>query len=82
MITLKLFDYFDRYLLDKDYKITITDKKIHIMNYVAIEDFSSTRVVVRHDKGKTILLGTDLVVTKMQDEELLITGKLKTIEYN
>jgi len=78
----KLFDYLDRYLIDDNYKITIQDQKIHIMNYLEIEDFSSTRVVVRYKGGKTILLGTDLVVSKMQDDELLITGKLKTIEYN
>ena len=82
MIELRMFDYFDRYLVDKDYKVTISDHKIHIVNYLEIEDFSSTRVVVRYDRGRTILSGVDLVVTKMQDEELLITGKLKMIEYN
>lgn len=68
--------------MDKDYKVTISDKRVHIMNYEVIEDFSNTRVVIRYNKGRTVLLGTDLVVTKMQDEELLITGKLKSIEYN
>lgn len=77
-----MVDYFDRYLVDKDYKVTISDRTIHIMNYIEVEDFSSTRVVVRYEGGRTILTGTDLVVSKMQDEELLITGKLKMIEYN
>lgn len=72
----------DRYLIDKEYKITICGNKIHVMNYLEIEDFSSTRVVVRYQEGKTVLLGDDLVVSKMQDEELLIIGKLKSIEYN
>lgn len=82
MINLKLFEYFDKYLVDKHYKITINGEKIHIMNYIEVEDFSSTRVVVRYDGGKTIISGIDLVVTKMLDEELLITGKIKMIEYN
>lgn len=77
-----MFDYLDRYLIDKDYKVTISNGEIHIINYKEIEDFSSTRVVVRYEGGVTILLGTDLVVSKMQDDELLITGKLKSIEYN
>ena len=75
-----MFDYFDRYLLDKDYKITICRNQIHILNYLEIEDFSSTRVVVRHEGGKTILLGDNLVVSKMQEEELLIIGNLKSIQ--
>lgn len=79
---MKIFDYLDRYLIDKEYKITICGNKIHVMNYLEIEDFSSTRVVVRYQEGKTVLLGDDLVVSKMQDEELLIIGKLKSIEYN
>ena len=77
-----MFDYLDRYLIDKDYKVTISNGEIHIINYKEIEDFSSTRVVVRYEGGITTLLGTDLVVSKMQDDELLITGKLKSIEYN
>lgn len=79
---MKLFGKLDRYLVDDDYKVTITDGKVHIINYVEIEDFSSTKVVVRYKCGITILLGSDLVVSKMLDDELLITGKLKSIEYN
>lgn len=79
---MRLFEYMDRYLIDKDYKVTICGDKIHIMNYLEIEDFSSTRVVVKYQGGRTILLGKDLVVSKMQDDELLIIGKLKSIEYN
>jgi len=79
---LRLFEYFDRYLVDREYKITITEKQIHIMNYQEIEDFSSSRIVVRYSNGITIFLGSDLVVSKMQDDELLITGRIKTIEYN
>ena len=79
---MKMFEYFDRYLVDKDYKITTCRNQVHIMNYLEIEDFSSTRVVVKYRAGKNILLGNHLVVSKMQDEELLIVGELKSIEYN
>lgn len=82
MVILRLFEYFDRYLIDKNYKITISDGKIHILNFIEVEDFSSTKVIVKYDGGSTIILGTDLVVSKMQDDELLITGKLRFIEYN
>lgn len=77
---MRLFQYLDRYLIDKEYKITIYLDKVHIMNYLEVEDFSDTRVVVRYDGGVSILLGTNLVVSKMQDEELLITGNLISIQ--
>ena len=77
---MRLFQYLDRYLVDNEYKITIYSDRVHIMNYLEVEDFSDTRVVVRHEGGVSILLGTNLVVSKMQDEELLITGKLHSIQ--
>lgn len=77
---MRLFQYLDRYLIDKEYKITIYSDKVHIMNYLEVEDFSDTRVVVRYEGGVSILSGTNLVVSKMQDEELLITGKLHSIQ--
>ncbi len=77
---MRVFDYLDRYLIDKTYKLTITLGSAHIINYEEIEDFSSTRIAVRHAKGVTILLGSDLVVSRMQENELLITGKIQSIQ--
>lgn len=81
-MVLKLFDYLDRYLTDKSFKVSIEGKFMHILNYVEIEDFSNSRIVVRYEEGILLVLGSDLVISKMQDEELLITGKIKSIEYN
>lgn len=78
---MKLFDKLDRYLVDNEYKVTIMEKGIHIINYLEIVDFSSTKVVVKYKDGITTLLGSDLVVSKMLDDELLITGKLCSVEY-
>ena len=77
---MKLFDYMDRYLVDRDYKITIYKDRVHIINYLEVEDFSDTRVVIRHEGGSSVLIGTHLVVSKMLDDELLIVGQIKMIE--
>ena len=82
MIILRLFEYFERYLVDKSYKVTICNDKIHVLNYLEVEDFSNTRVIIRYVGGKMIIHGMDLVVSKMESEELLIDGKLLRIEYN
>lgn len=79
---LRLFEYFDRYLVDKEFKIIIDGRGINIINYVEVIDFSSSRVVIRYDKGTLLIIGSDLVVSKMLEEELLITGVVKSIEYN
>ena len=79
---MKLFNCLDRYLVDREYKVTLSKGRAHIINYLEIVDFSSDRVVVKYDGGKTTLLGTNLVVSKMLEDELIITGNLQSIEYN
>ena len=78
---LKLFDKLDRYLIDNNHRVTIEKNRVHIINYIEIVDFSSVRVIVKYSDGIIILLGKDLVVSKMLDDELLIMGKLYSIEY-
>ena len=78
----RLFSYMNQYLTDKNFRVSIDDRGINIINYTMIEDFSSNRVVVQYESGVITLIGTDLVISKMLDEELLIVGKLKSIEYN
>lgn len=78
---MKLFDKLDRYLVNNNYRVVIEESRIHIINYIEIEDFSSKMVVIRYKDGKCVLEGEMLVVSKMIDDELLITGKLKSIVY-
>lgn len=70
----------DRYLMDTTYKIIIKDNTINIINYEEIKDFSSNKIVVKTKKNITTIIGKNLVVSKMQDNEVLITGLIKTIE--
>lgn len=70
----------DRYLMDITYKIIIKDNTINIINYEEIKDFSSNKIVIKTKKNITTIIGKDLVVSKMQDNEVLITGLIKTIE--
>ena len=77
---MKKLDFLDRYLLDSKYKITVYDKMINIINYVSIEDFSSTKIVVRFDGGVTTIIGNNLVISKMQDDELIILGNFISIQ--
>lgn len=77
-----LLDRLDRYLIDSEYRINIYGDGVHIINYLEVVDFSNTKVVVRYRDGITIIEGENLVVSKMMDDELLITGKLKVLKYN
>lgn len=77
---MNLINKLDRYLIDTTYKIIIKENSLNIINYKEIKDFSNTKIVISHSNGITTIIGETLVVSKMQDNEVLITGKIKTIE--
>lgn len=77
---MKFFRDMDRYFVDREYRITIDKNRVHIMNYLEIVDFSDTCIVVRYEGGRSILTGSQLVISKMQDDEILIEGKICSIE--
>ena len=79
---MKLFDKLDRYLVNDEYKIIIEKDRINIINYLEIVDFSNNKVIVKYRNGVTVFEGTNLVVSKMMDDEVVIEGKLKSIQYN
>ena len=71
----------DRYLMDTTYKIIIKDNTINIINYEEIKDFSSNKIVVKTKKNITTIIGKDLVVSKMQDNEVLIKNILVSTKH-
>lgn len=75
-----LISKLDRYLIDTDYKIIIKENYLNIINYKEVKDFNNNKIVISTSKGLTTVTGENLVVSKMQDNEILITGKIKTIE--
>ncbi len=77
---MKIFNKLDRYITDKTYKIIIKPNTINIINYIEIKDFSNTKIVINNTNGITTIIGKNLVVSKMQDNEVLITGIIKNIE--
>lgn len=77
---MKLIDKLDRYLIDKEYKIIIKNNTINIINYIEVKDFTNNKIIITHNKGQTIIEGKDLVVSKMQDNEVLIVGNISSIK--
>ena len=77
---MNILNKLDRIITDKSYKIIIKENNINIINYKEIKDFSNNKVIITNYNGITTILGENLVVSKMQDNEVLITGKIKTIE--
>ena len=76
-----IIDGIRSYILENDLKITIVNNKINIVNYKDIGQFDSNKVVVKTDNKDVIVKGSDLVVSKLMNNEILITGVFNTLEF-
>ncbi len=69
------------YIMEDDVKITIINNKINITNYIDIGHFDSNKIVVKLNNKDIIIKGNNLVVSKLLDSEILITGEFNNIEF-
>lgn len=69
------------YINEDDTKITIINNKINIVNYNDIGHFDSEKIVVKLIDSEVIIKGSELAISKLLKDEILITGKFKTLEF-
>lgn len=72
----------DRYLEDKNYQIIIKENRINIINYEEIIDFSTNKISLRCNNKIINIEGKNLIISKMLDEEVLITGIIYNVRIN
>lgn len=69
------------YIVDKEYKIIIKNNYVNVINYEEIKDFNDNKIEIINKKNNiTKIIGENLIISKMQDDEVLIKGKIKNIE--
>ena len=75
-------DRLNNYLDDREYKIIITENSINIINYDEIIDFSLNKISIKYKNKIIIIDGDNLVISKMIENEILITGNIGNIRIN
>lgn len=76
---MKLNRILDNYINDKKFSITYKDGKLDINNYTEIPSFSDTLIAIRYNDVLYHIEGQNLVIARMMDEEVLITGQIEKI---
>lgn len=69
------------YILENKFKINIYENNINIINYKEIDHFDDKIIIVRYEKGIITVKGEDLIITKLLEDEILINGKTRNIEF-
>ena len=75
---MKIFNNIRNFIEDKSSKIVIYDDYIDIINYKEIIDINNNSIKILSDKEINII-GNNLCIIKMFDNELLIKGIIKSI---
>lgn len=78
---MKLFDNVRSFILENEFSIHIYDNRVHIANYDSIGHFDSREVWVYHSDKTIIIKGENLALSKLMQEEILISGMIKMIEF-
>ena len=76
---MKIIDKLDRYLNENEYKLILDNNRLNIVNYEEIIDFSLSNIKVKLTDKIVSIEGRNLVINKMVDNEILITGNISNI---
>ena len=79
---MKKINRLSSYLYDKEYKIIIKEKSVNIINYEEIIDFNLNYISVKYHNKIISIEGNNLTITKMEKDEILITGNVLSVRIN
>lgn len=68
------------YLLDETFNMKVLKNKVNICNYESIGYLDDNLIIINYENGEIKIKGENLVVSKLLNDEILISGKIKNIE--
>ncbi len=67
---------------NNNYEILIQKNFLHIKNYINIIDISNNKISILLEQNKLIINGESLLITALDQYELIIKGFIKGIEFD
>ena len=68
------------YIYDDELKITILKDRVNVINYDKLRDIDDNEISFTKDKRKIKILGEQLKLNKLLDDEILVIGTIKKVE--
>jgi len=78
---MKIFKKINNFINDNEFKITYILNQINISFFIEITEFSSTKIKIKNKNGYLNIIGKNLVISKMEESEILINGNIKSLEF-
>lgn len=79
---MKIIDKLNRYLEDNNYQIIIKKNSVNITNIEEVLDFSINKVTIRCKQQMINIEGKNLIISKMEADEVLINGTIYNVRIN
>lgn len=78
---MKLTKMIDNYINDRKYSMIYKNNKLNIINYTEIIDFTSKLISIKYNDNIYHIEGENLVISKMMENEILITGNINKVTF-
>lgn len=75
-----MFERVREYIKDDEFRLVLFRNRVYITNYLEILTLNNKRISINNGNNLIVIKGEDLVLNKLLDKEVLITGKILTIE--
>lgn len=70
------------YLSNLDYRITLFNEGLHVLNYKLIIDITNNYVLFKINNNIYKVNGKNLILKKLDKKEFLITGIIESVKIN
>lgn len=74
-----IFNKIRNFIEPSELEIHIYKTGIYIINYTIISNFSDKKIRLENNKDKVTIVGNNLVISRLQKDELFISGDIKEI---
>lgn len=75
-----MFERVKEYIKDDEFRLVLFSDRVYITNYLEILTLNNKRISINNGNNLIVIKGEDLVLNKLLDKEILIMGKILTIE--
>ena len=78
---MNIINKISNYIREDKFQLIYLKDMVNVINYEEIREFTDTLIVIKDKNNLYKIIGKNLVVSKMQDNEILITGVINNIEF-
>jgi len=72
----RLYDYIN----DNEFRFTVYENKFNVVNYKRILSLEDNYISIQSKNQKITITGSDFILNKLVQDELLVSGKINKIE--